>query len=309
MGKKIPPRGAFDVARPVPGYLGPYRLLNVVHTGHASLIWQAYDDANQRIVGVKTLLEQDTKDREQVHFLRWEAAVGQKLRHANIIEIYNSPWDLYQPYFAMEWFSSPNLKQRMLHSLEKMLPLVPKIIDQACLGLSYLHQAGWIHRDIKPDNFLVADDATVKLIDFALAKRARRGLSGWFGLKNKIVQGTKSYISPEQIRGQALDGRADLYSLACTIQEILSGKPPFTGTSANDLLNKHLRSSPPSLEALNSNITTEFAQLIKRSLAKNRDARPESVDDFLREFRMMRVFKLAPAANLCKRPGSGTEKG
>ncbi len=109
-------------------------------------------------------------------------------------------------------------------------------------------------------------------------------------------------MSPEQIRGEALDGRADLYSFACTIHELLSGKPPFTGTSANELLTKHLKSSPPSLEALNPNVTPEFAQLIRRSLAKNPDARPKSVDDFLREFRMIRVFKMTPAGNSWKSP-------
>jgi eukaryotic-like serine/threonine-protein kinase len=296
------------VARPTPGYVGPYRLLNVVHTGHASVIWQAYDDANQRIVGVKTLPDNDTKDREQLHYLRWEYAVGLKLHHPNIIEIYPSPKDAVQTYFAMEWFSSPNLKQRLLQSAEKLAPLIPKIIDQACQALSYLHAADWVHRDIKPDNFLVTDDGDVKLIDFALAKRQAHGLAKWFTPKAKLVQGTRSYISPEQIRGLALDGRADLYSLACTIHEILSGKPPFTGTSANDLLTRHLRTPPPSLEGSNPNITTEFGQLIRRCLAKKRDSRPKSVDDFLREFRMMRVFKVSPGGNLHKNPASGTDK-
>jgi eukaryotic-like serine/threonine-protein kinase len=292
----------------VPGFLGSYRLLNVVHTGHASLIWQAYDDASQRIVGVKTLLEKDTKDREQLHYLRWEYTVGLKLHHPNIIEIYPSPWDLYQPHFAMEWFASPNMKQRFLQSSEKIAPLLPKIIEQACEALIYLHGMGWVHCDIKPDNFLVTDDGAVKLIDFALAKRCRHGLTQWLTPKTRLIQGTKSYISPEQIRGQALDGRADLYSFACTMHEILSGKPPFTGTSATDLLNKHLRSTPPSLEALNQNVTPEFAQLIRRSLSKKRDERPKSVDDFLRGFRMMRVFKFTPSVNSCKSPAVGTDK-
>jgi eukaryotic-like serine/threonine-protein kinase len=296
------------VAKPVPGYLGAYRLLNVVHTGHASVIWQAYDDANQRIVGVKTLLEKDTKDREQLHFLRWEYTVGQKLHHPSIIEIYPSPWDAYQPHFAMEWFSSPNLKQRFLQGAERLAPLLPKIIDQACQAMCYLHAVGWVHRDIKPDNFLVTDDGDVKLIDFALARRCRHGLSQWLAPRTRVIQGTKSYISPEQIRGQALDGRADLYSFACTIHEVLSGKPPFTGTSANDLLNKHLRSTPPALEALNPNVTSDFSQLIRRSLSKKRDARPDSVDDFLREFRMMRVFKVTPSGNSCKNAAAGTDK-
>ena len=93
------------MARGVPGYLGPYRLLNVVHTGHASQVWQAYDDAKQRIVGIKTLLEKARKDREHLAFLRREYVVGRKVRHPHVIEFYALDWDRGQPYLAMEWFS------------------------------------------------------------------------------------------------------------------------------------------------------------------------------------------------------------
>ena len=285
------------MARGTPGYIGPYRLLNVVHTGRSSLIWQAYDDARQRIVGIKTLLDKDYQDREQINFLHREYTIGYKLRHPNIIEIFPMVWDPRQPYFAMEWFSSPNLKQRLnQQGLENLAPLISKVIDQACRSLTYFHREGWVHCDIKPDNFLMTDDGEVKLIDFALAKRARRGVAKWLTPRKK-PQGTKSYISPEQIRGLALDGRADLYSFGCTIHELLSGKPPFTGTSANDLLNKHLRALPPSLEALNPNVTPECAQLIRRTMSKNPDSRPKTVDDFLVELRMIRVFKSTPIAN------------
>ena len=191
------------MAHGAPGYLGPYRLLNVVHTGHASQIWQAYDDANQRIVGIKTLLEKDKSDREQLHFLRWEYTVGQKIKHPNIIEIYPIRWDRSQPFFAMEWFSSPNMKQRLLQSAEKIAPMIPKIIEQSAQALSYFHRKGWVHCDIKPDNFLVSDECQVKMIDFALAKRRSRMFAKWLAPKAKI-QGTKSYISPEQIRGAPL---------------------------------------------------------------------------------------------------------
>ncbi|MCE5301596.1 MAG: serine/threonine protein kinase [Planctomycetaceae bacterium] len=280
------------MARSVPGYLGPYRLLNVVHTGHATQIWQAYDDANHRIVGVKTLLESDTR-REQVGLLRQEYVVGSKIHHPRIIEMYAYDWDRGQPYLAMEWFSSPNMKQRIQQGLEKLAPLTPKIIEQAAESLCYFHQVGFVHRDVKPDNFLVADDGEVKLIDFALAKRIRRGVARWLTLRTKIQQGTKSYMSPEQIRGLTLDPRADLYSFACSIFELVAGRPPFTGTSMIDLLNKHLRAAPPSLESQNPNVTSEFAQLVRRCMAKDRAKRPKSVDDFLREFRMIRVFRVA----------------
>ena len=197
----------------------------------------------------------------------------------------------------MEWFSAPNMKQRLLQGFDKFVPLIPKVIDQAAEALSHFHRQGWVHRNIKPDNFLVADDGQVKLIDFALAKRRRRGLAKWLSPRSRIQQGTKSYMSPEQIRGLALDERADLYSFACTLHELVSGKPPFTGTNVNDLLTKHLKSQPPSLEALNPNVTPAFSQLIRRSMAKDPNARPKSMDDFLREFRIMRVFRTTPVVN------------
>jgi eukaryotic-like serine/threonine-protein kinase len=284
------------VARGVPGYLGPYRLLNVVHTGHASQIWQAFDDANHRMVGVKALLTSSEAARDEIQFLRQEYTVGRDIHHPRIIEMYAFDWDRGQPYLGMEWFSAPNMKQRMQLGLDKIAPLIPKIIEHAAEALAFFNSKGWVHRDIKPDNFLVTDDGEVKLIDFALAKRRRRGLAKWLTPRTKIQQGTKSYMSPEQIRGLPLDERSDLYSFACTLHELVAGKPPFTGTSVNDLLTKHLKSSPPSLEGANPNVTSAFAQLLRRSMAKNTGARPESVDDFLREFRTIRVFKSTPVA-------------
>jgi eukaryotic-like serine/threonine-protein kinase len=284
--------------RGVPGYLGPYRLLNVVHTGHASQIWQAYDDANDCMVGVKTLLQLSTdNEREQIKFLRQEYAVGHRISHPRIIHMYAFDWDRGQPYLAMEWFSAPNMKQRMQAGLDKIFPMIPSIIDRAAEALAYFNSVGWVHRDIKPDNFLVDDDGQVKLIDFALAKRRRRGIAKWLTPRAKIQQGTKSYMSPEQIRGLPLDDRADLYSFACTIHELVSGKPPFTGASTIDLLNKHLKTSPPSLEAQNPNVTAAFGQLVRRAMAKDPNARPKSVDDFLREFRMIRVFRSMSASS------------
>ncbi len=280
-----------------PGYLGSYHLLNVVHTGHASLIWQAYDDANKRLVGIKTLRNAADDDREQLHFLQREYAVGRMIKHPRIIEMYAFDWSRGQPYLAMEWFSAPNMKQRLLQGWEALAPLIPNIIESSLEALSQFHRLGWVHRDIKPDNFLVTDEGDVKLIDFALARRRRRGLAKWLTPRSKIQQGTKSYMSPEQIRGLPLDERADLYSFACTIHELISGKPPFTGMNVSDLLTKHLRTSPPSLEALRPGVTPAFAQLVRRAMAKDRNARPKTVDDFLREFRMMRVFRSTPVGN------------
>ena len=281
------------MASEAPGYLGPYRLLNVVHTGQTSQIWQAYHDGKHQRFGVKTLLQKFLREREHLRYLRWEYAVGQKTAHDRIIQISEFGFDRGTPYLAMEWFPAPNMKHRIQHQSDTITHLVPKIIEQAAEGLSHFNGLGWVHCDVKPDNFLVTDDGDVKLIDFALARRSSRGLTRLLGPKAR-VQGTRSYMAPEQIRGAPLDQRADVYGFGCTIYELLSGKPPYTGVSADELLTKHLRAPPPSLDAVAKNVAPEFAQLVRRSLAKDPAARPQSINDFLLEFRMNRVFKTTP---------------
>jgi serine/threonine protein kinase len=103
-------------------------------------------------------------------------------------------------------------------------------------------------------------------------------------------------MSPEQIRGGTVDARTDVYGFGCTIYELVTGKPPFTGTSANELLNKHLKAVAPSLEAGHRNITPEFAALMRQTLAKKPADRPESMHKFLEEFRKIEVFKEPPAS-------------
>ena len=276
-----------------PGYIGPYRLLNVVNTGQTSQIWQAYHDGKKQFFGVKNLLDKFRRDREQVGYLRWEHVVGSKMDHERIIRIFEFEVDRGNPYLAMEWFSAPNLKQWIRQRLEDIEHLMPRIIEQSTEAVAYFNSQGWIHRDIKPDNFLVSETGDVKLIDFALAQKKKRGLGKLIPTRSK-VQGTRSYMAPEQIRGEPLDQRSDLYSLACTIYELVAGKPPYTGASANELLMKHLRSPPPAVEAANHKITSEFGQLLRRAMAKDPANRPNSAEDFLTAVRMTRLFRQTP---------------
>ncbi len=199
------------------------------------------------------------------------------------------------PFLAMEYFPSVNLKEVLRQRPEAIKPLIPKIIERAAMALAHVHDRGWVHRDIKPDNFLVNEQGEVKLIDFALAERKKGGFARLLGGRGRIA-GTRSYMSPEQIRGLSLDERSDLYSFACMVFEMLGGRPPFTGQTTDELLNKHLRNPVPSVEAQNKNVMTEFSNLLKKSLAKDKEDRPQSMVEFLREMQATRVYRRPPTA-------------
>lgn len=274
-------------------YIGPYRLLNLIRAGKTCEVWEVMNDSKGERLAIKLLAVEASKNRDEVAFLKHEGQVGRGLVHPQVIKIYDFYSDRDNVFLAMELFATPNLKQLINQGVEALAPLACQCIRKAAEGLSYFHSQGWIHRDVKPDNFLMNSQGDVKLIDFALATRRKGSLARLFSTKTKI-QGTRSYMSPEQIRGQALDERADIYSFGCMIHELLGGKPPYTGNSTNDLLTKHLRSPIPPLQASNRNVSDDFAQLIRRTLAKKPADRPQSMADFLTEAQNIEVFKIPP---------------
>lgn len=276
--------------------LGLYRLLNVIHTGHGSQLWQGYDDGKQRKVAIKAIPEKDAKNRSLVRYLEQEYKVGRDVIHPRIIEVYAFDVDRGIPYLAMEWFAAPNLKTRIRdkEAHDNLMLLAPKIVEQAAEALGFMHSKGWVHRDIKPENFLVADDGQVKLIDFGLAQRPQGILSKLLSFTKQKRQGTPSYMSPEQIRCEALDQRSDVYSFGCVIYEMIAGIPPITGATREELLSRALRAAPPALEAANHDVTAEFSQLVRRCLSKDPKARPASAAAFLGEFQSLKVFKTQP---------------
>ena len=171
--------------------------------------------------------------------------------------------------------------------------MLDKIVEQAAEGLYYMHTKNWIHLDIKPDNFLVSRDGVTKLIDFTIAEKKKTGLSKLL-YSAKVAKGTRSYMAPEQIRRKVCDERTDIYSFGCVLYELCTGKPPYTGDTPNDLLNRHLSASIPSPIVHNDNVSKEFATLVKRMMSKKASDRPDSVWEFLKEFRAMQIFRKRP---------------
>ena len=283
--------GKFFVARDQ-DYIGSYRILKLVRAGSSCQIWEAMSESDNRRCALKSLQEEHRGDKEQIGLLKHEFNVVHTLKHPNIIEIYEYDVAKGLPFVALEYFDSNNLKQwiRLKRDDAESRGHLPDVIRQCAEGLAYLHQHDWIHCDIKPDNFLINRSYEVKLIDFAIAQKEKKGLSRLFGGKSKI-QGTRSYMSPEQIRGGTLDPRSDVYSFGCMLFELSCGRPPFTGGSPDELLQKHLRAPIPNLNASSDEASSDYARLVAKMMAKKPEDRPHSMSQFLDEFKSIRMVR------------------
>jgi serine/threonine protein kinase len=275
--------------------VGAYRLHNLVGTGANSQVFEVVEMASGLHFAMKLLLPENVRNQEMRRLLFHEAAVGLKLAkpkpHPNVIQIYKVAREETEAYFVMDFFPAGSLKARILRKDDEFIRAkAHDIFRQAATGLAYMNSSGWIHRDVKPDNLLVNASGDVKLIDFAIAFKAPTGLAKLFRRKGKPV-GTRSYMSPEQIRDQIVDTRADIYSFGATIYEVITGRPPFRGTTSQELLTKHLNEKPLTPQAYNSDVTDEFAALVLKMLAKKREDRPRNFHEILIQLRGMRVFK------------------
>lgn len=275
-------------------FLGLYRLARLIRVGSSCQVWEAVDDRTQERFALKVLRADSRGNKTSAAELKFEYEVAKTMTTSDrVIRVFDYKVESGgTAYLVMELFSELNLKQALRRGPDQIAYLLDKIIEHAAEGLYFMHTKGWIHRDIKPDNFLVGRDGDTKLIDFTIAEKKKSGLGKLF-YRTK-VQGTRSYMSPEQIRGQVLDERADVYSFGCMLFEVTTGKPPYTGSTPNDLLNKHLQASIPSPIVSNENLTPEFAGLVKRMIAKRPEERPASMWEFLKEYRVTKIFKKPP---------------
>ncbi|MFL5244085.1 MAG: serine/threonine-protein kinase [Gemmataceae bacterium] len=284
--------------------IGGYRLQKHMMTGQTSQVWEVVEASSNRHFAMKLLLPERARDPEHRRLLFHEAMVGKQLAHPNIIKIVTVIRDPQNPAIVMEFFPAGSLKLRLLNKqLDFVKDRAHEIFKQAATALAFMNAKGWVHRDVKLDNILANSAGETRIIDFALAQKIPTGFAKLFRKRGNVV-GTRSYMSPEQIRGQPLDGRADIYSYAASAYELVTGRPPFRGMSAQDLLAKHIIEKPLSPRFHNPEVTEEFADLILRMLAKKREDRPRDFHEVLMQLRTIRVFKTeAPQKNSTAKEG------
>lgn len=269
-------------------FLGPFQLIRLIRSGATTQVWEARRTGEKERVALKVILADYQNDKNEIAQMMHEAEVGKELRHPNVIAIFGFHNANGLPFLEMQLFHAKNLKIELRERPHFVQINIKQIIQKCAAGLAHMHDKGWVHCDVKPDNFLADEQGNVKLIDFAIALKMKRGLFG--GSRMKSVQGTRSYMSPEQIRRKSLDQRADIYSLGCVIFELMSGRTPFNAANPDDLLNKHLSAPVPNLISC-SGSTRDLNDLVSQMMDKDPANRPQDLQSFLKVFKRIGMFR------------------
>ena len=249
--------------------IGRYLVTGRIGRGGMGMVYRGRDETLDRDVAIKTLTSEGSFDAESRGRFEIEAKAAARLQHPNILTVFELGEDRGLPFIAMELLPGADLES-LMRSGEPM-PLREKLetLVQVLRGLHYAHEHGIVHRDIKPSNIRLLDDGSVKIMDFGIAKLGGTNLT-----KSGFMVGTVHYMSPEQIRAQALDGRSDVFSVGVILYELLAGQRPFPGESATDVLYRiaHEEPAPLSLEALGE-LGRGIGPIVAKALAKDRDER------------------------------------
>lgn len=266
---------------PHPGKtFGKCRLQQLLGRGGMGSVFLAEHLFLKRLVAIKILSPELCEDAEVVERFEREAVTAARLDHPNIVRIHDVDEEGGMPFLVMEYVDGENLETMLKR--EKTLPVRSAvwIAREVASALAHAHEVDVIHRDIKPGNILIAADGRVKITDFGLAKDLGKPDET---AAEGLVLGTPYYVSPEQARGERLDGRTDLYSLGVTLYAMLTGARPFDGRTASSVIRKHVFAPRPSLLAHRPALARPVAGIVRKMIAQSRADRYASARALLKD--------------------------
>lgn len=253
-----------------------YRLGRVLGRGGMCIVYQAWDTRLQRNVAVKRLEPPLNEDpRTRARFDREGRALAQ-LAHPNLVTLIDRGSSDNEDYLIFEYVEGRSLKE-MTREGQMGIGDIGRIAGQVAEGLAAAHQAGIVHRDVKPQNILIDRDGHAKVSDFGIAT----GPDWTRVTRAGSIIGSARYMSPEQIRSKPVDGRSDIYSLGVVMYEMLTGSPPFDGTNMPEIARMHLNNTPAPLSAVRANLPDGLEKVVMRCLEKLPEDRFASMDELL----------------------------
>ncbi len=257
--------------------IGRYEVDRELTQGGMGVIFLAKDPYIQRQVVVKVLMYKHTLDDVYREFFQREAEVIAALEHPCIVPIYDFGWHGQQPYIVMRYMSGGSLDDR-LQKGEIKLTEMAHILKRVSEALDSAHAAKIIHRDIKPSNILFDSTGEAFLSDFGIAKSQTIADD-----EGEWLVGTPAYMSPEQVKGDHVDGRSDIYALGVTLYRLLSGKLPFASDSTTALINMHVDLPIPDIRKVKANVPSVWQEVVAKAMAKDPNDRYSTASDFARD--------------------------
>lgn len=258
--------------------IGKYRIDGVLGTGAMGVVYKAYDANIARVVALKTVRSELLDGHQEVDMLarfKNEAQASGRLVHPNIVSVYDFGEIDDTTYIAMEFVDGTPLNFFLKPNIPMDLNASMTCMSQLLRALEYAHSRGVVHRDIKPANILITGDAQVKITDFGIAKIESSTLT-----QVGSVLGTPSYMSPEQFRGESVDGRSDLFAVGIILYQMLTGVRPFTG-AASVIMHAIINEMPPKPSERLATLHPAFDAVLARAMAKKAQDRYASAAEFL----------------------------
>lgn len=253
-----------------------YEVKSILGIGGMGVVYKAHDRELGETVAIKTLKRELLGDTSALERFKSEIKLARRISHRNVVRTHDLGEVSGMYYITMEYVEGKSLKELIRERGRLPASAVLPIAKQLCRALEVAHEEGVIHRDIKPQNMVVHADGVLKVMDFGIARLA----SGDAGhTQAGMVVGTPEYMSPEQLRGDELDGRSDIYATGCVIYECLTGRVPLTADTPITLIGKVLEETPVSPERVYADIPASLSELVMWALEKDRDRRPRSAGD------------------------------
>ncbi len=280
-----------------------YEILDLVGEGGMGLVYRAQDVKTGTYFAIKVLKQDLQNDKAAIKRFEQEIDAITKLQHDKIVSVYGHGRTADgAPYLVMEYLDAKKLSESCFGKGGLKPTVILKIFIDLCEALEHAHSNGVLHRDLKPSNVLVANapDGGLKvwLVDFGLARMLNSGRTEVYESQNLSATtelfGTPAYMSPEQCLGFKLDERSDIYSLGCSMYEMVTGRPPFGAANAVQLVVKHLNEQPPVQRRLKRNASADIELIISKCLEKRKEDRYQSVKELLNDLKELQNGK-APA--------------
>jgi hypothetical protein len=266
----------------VPERLGGYRVESALGRGGMGEVVLAVQESLNRHVALKVLSKDLAANREFVLRFHSEARAAAALSHPNVVVVHDVGEDQDRHFLSMEYMPGGSLEERVARDGRLPWRKVLDVLHDAAAGLTYAEEQGIVHRDIKPANLMVAASGAVKIADLGLATPVAEQGAG-DQVEGRKTYGTPHFISPEQARGQAIDHRSDLYSLGATAYRLVTGRTPFEGATARDIVRARFQSDPPPPRSIVPSIPPDVEALILRLMAREPRERYGSATTLLRE--------------------------